>query len=80
MLLRKLGGNLYCLRLSNCEPCNGNAQSDMQLKATKSRRNQVSPKYYNTQCYYIKSYLLKMLKKGFDIKVVANLGIEPRTH
>lgn len=43
MLLRKLGGNLYCLRLSNCEPCNGYAQSDMQLKATKSRRNQVSP-------------------------------------
>ncbi len=33
-LLLKLGDNLYCLRLSNCEPCNGIAQSDMQLEAT----------------------------------------------
>jgi len=34
MLLRKLGGNLYCLRLSKFEPRNGIAQSGMQLKAT----------------------------------------------
>ena len=43
MLLRKLGGNLYCLRLTIVEPYNGSAQSDMLSYATESRRNQVSP-------------------------------------
>lgn len=69
MLLRKLGDNLCCLRLSNCEPCNGSAQSGLQPKATCSCRNQVSP------MSMIIAYLT--VDSGFDAFGKFTTGIDP---